>query len=71
MPNMLYRTDEQIAAELRSRIGYSTTQTAIAKELGISKAFLSEVLAGKKAVGKKVLKALGYQPVPYYRRVGS
>lgn len=68
MPSMIYRTDEQIAAELRSKIGYATTQTAMAEELGLSKAYLSEVLAGKKSVGKKILKALGYEPTPFYRR---
>ena len=65
---MQYRNDQYIAAELRGRINYATTQSEVAAELGVSTAYLSEVLAGKKNVGEKILKALGYDPQPYYRR---
>lgn len=65
---MQYRTDRYIVAELRGRINYATTQREIAAELGVSNGYLSEVLAGKKSIGEKILKALGYDPRPHYRR---
>lgn len=47
--------------ELRSRIVYGTTQGALAKEIGVSGAFLSMVLAGRKKPSAKVLQFLGIE----------
>ena len=62
-------SEAEIAEALRARISYRVSQTDLAKELGISHAHLSEVLAGKKRPGPVVLKAMGYDPAPYYCKV--
>ena len=59
---------DEIAEALRDRINYKTTQTDLAKQLGISHSHLSEVLGGKKKVGPVILKALGYDLTPHYRK---
>lgn len=59
---------DEIAEALRGRISYDTTQIDLAKELGISRSHLCEVLGGKKQLGPAILKALGYDPTPYYRK---
>ena len=63
-----FRSEDDVVADLRSRVTYEVGQNDIAAELGISQAAVSEVLAGKKGLGPKVLKALGYDPTPYYRK---
>jgi len=63
-----YKTSSQIAADLQSLITYEVTQRDLAKTLGVSTAYLSDILAGKRGAGPKVLKALGYGPEPHYRK---
>lgn len=63
-----YHSDREIVAGLRSRIKYDFGQVDLAKELKVSKAYISELLAGKRGVGERVLKALGYSPTPHYRK---
>ena len=64
-------SEAEIAEALRARISYRLSQTDLAKELGISHAHLSEVLSGKKRPGPRVLKAMGYDPTPYYCKAGA
>jgi antitoxin component HigA of HigAB toxin-antitoxin module len=61
-------SEPEIVEGLRARIGYRTNQTELAKELGISRSYLNEVLHGKKHLGAEVLKKLGYDPTPHYRK---
>lgn len=61
-------SEDEIAEALRDRINYRTTQTDLAKELGISRSYLCELLLGRKKVGPEVLRKLGYDPTPYYRK---
>jgi hypothetical protein len=42
---------------------------AFCQQAGISEQYLSDVLNGKRAVGKKILKWFGLERVVYYRRV--
>jgi transcriptional regulator with XRE-family HTH domain len=65
---MQYKTAAEIVAELRSRISYSMSQKDVAAEIGVTTGHLSDVLAGKKGIGAKITKALGYDPTPYFRR---
>jgi len=44
--------------ELRARLK-TASQRQVARDLGISSAYLSDVLANKRGVGDKILKALG------------
>ena len=52
---------------LRTRLK-GRTQTALADELGVSPAYLSDVLRGAKEPGKKILEPLGLYRVVTYRR---
>lgn len=64
----IFRTSRQIADGLRARIKYGVTQRDIAKELGISTAYLCDFLAGKREAGPTILKKLGFDTDPLYRR---
>jgi transcriptional regulator with XRE-family HTH domain len=48
----------QLRAELAKRCQHKTQQ-ALARELGVSVSYLSQVIRGRKAPGRKVLEALG------------
>lgn len=63
-----YKTSREIAADIQALISYDVTQKDVAKTLGVSQAYLCDVLAGKRGVGPRVLKALGYDITPRYRR---
>jgi transcriptional regulator with XRE-family HTH domain len=52
--------DTQILTKLRERCD-ATSQRAVAGELGISEAYLSDLLHGNRQPGPKVLQALGYK----------
>ena len=66
---MKFTSEPDIIDRLRDRIGYKRSQTKLAEELGISRSYLCELLAGAKVKpGPEILKALGYDPTPYYRK---
>ena len=44
------------------------TQKAMAKELGVSEAYFSDVMNGRRGMGTKILQALGYGLMPFYRK---
>jgi len=44
------------------------TQTAAARELGVSRAYLVDALAGRRAVGDKLLTALGIEKTVEYSK---
>ena len=58
-------------SELRKRLDKAGTQTALAKELGISKPYLSDILKGKRDPGPKVLAQLGIRRVVTFERIGD
>ncbi|MDE2472517.1 MAG: helix-turn-helix transcriptional regulator [Bradyrhizobium sp.] len=62
-----FKTSRQIASDLRAMISYDVNQGDIAKELRVSRAYLSEFLSGKREVSSAILEALGYDIEPLYR----
>lgn len=64
-----YLTLEQLRAHVRRQISGST-QAAYAKCCGISSAYLSDVLQGRREPGSKMLAALGFERVVTYKRSG-
>lgn len=64
-----FYSSEDIIDVLRGRIAGRGDQNNIAKTLGVSKGYVSDLLAGKKtAPGDAVLSGLGFDPTPHYRR---
>jgi Helix-turn-helix len=51
---------------LRRRLD-GKTQSALARELGIKRSYLSDILRGKRDAGPQVLRALGLTKVVTYR----
>ena len=54
-------TGKQLIEIIKSRIKYGVSQGYIAKQLGVSTGYLSDVLNGKRGIGEKIPKALGYE----------
>lgn len=63
-----YVTSRDIADGIKRQVGYSTTQRMIAVRLGVSDAYLSDFLSGRREVGPSILKALGYDTTPHYTK---
>ncbi|MDE2469618.1 MAG: helix-turn-helix transcriptional regulator [Bradyrhizobium sp.] len=51
-----FKTSRQIASDVRAMISYDVNQGDIAKELRVSRAYLSEFLSGKREVSSAILK---------------
>ncbi len=60
---MKQRNETQIRAMLAARVASAGSQVALAKSLGISPVYISDVLNGRRSPGKTLLKALGYRRV--------
>ncbi len=60
---MRYRNELQVRAMLVDRLHTAGTQTELAKELGVSPVYISDVLNGRRQPGKTLLRALGYRRV--------
>jgi len=58
------RTDMDVRAIIRSKA--KPTQAAWAKSNGISPAYVSDVIQGRREPGEKILKALGLKRVVSY-----
>ena len=65
MANSRLLTREKLIAKMRKRQG-RRTQKAFAAELGISEPFLSDIYAGKRDPGVKVLSKLGLASLTAY-----
>ena len=53
--------------ELRSKIikeAADASQSAVANRLGVSRAYISDIVAGKRRISKAVAGHYGYRPVP-------
>ncbi len=57
--------DEAVRTLRLSGVGY---QKRFAKKHGMSEAYLSDFLNGRRGAGQKILTALGYSPEAYYTR---
>lgn len=71
--SMNYRTDRELAAMIKAQIDRHIpgTQAAWAKQAGISQAYLSDFLQGKRGAGPAILKAIGFEPTPFYRKAAQ
>jgi hypothetical protein len=54
-------TEVDILKELQQKRIKTGTQKILANELGISSAFLSDVLQGRRKIGERIPSQLGYQ----------
>jgi predicted transcriptional regulator len=63
-----YKDDDDLRALVRNTVERTGTQQALAKEIGISKAYLCDFLKGNRGAGPAILSALGFEPKPYYRK---
>ena len=64
---MLYTTDDVLSA-IRTRVKKAGTQVRVAADLGVSPVYLSDVLAGRRAPGPTLLRALGYARAARFER---
>lgn len=60
-------TREQVLKRLRHLAGVYGSQKALAEHIGVSGAYLSDVLQGYRQPGPKILKALGIERNEAYR----
>lgn len=60
-------SESEVRERLRARMG-SKTMSALAKEMGISRAYLSRVLAGREAPGPIMLRFIGMKKLPPVNR---
>lgn len=59
-------TADAILARLRDMVATDGNQACVARRLGVTPQYLSAVLAGKKGLGDKIPRALGYTEVVRY-----
>lgn len=64
-------TKSELIEHLRQLLAEAGTQKELAARLGVSAAYLGDVLLGRKEPGKKLLAALGVERVVIYRRAGE
>jgi transcriptional regulator with XRE-family HTH domain len=65
---MAYLTDADVKELLLQRVERNMTRRALARELGVSETFLYDVLKGDRPVGPRILRKLGYDPTPHYKK---
>ena len=65
---MTYMTSRQIAESLKNKIRYHKTQRDLSRELGVSGSYLCDFLSGNREAGPLILKALGFDKTPRYKK---
>lgn len=66
---MAYLTDKDVKDLLQQRVERpNMTRRALARELGVSETFLYDVLKGPRPVGPRILRKLGFDPTPHYKK---
>ena len=60
---------KDVVAELEDLVFRLSTQKVLAQKIGISEAYLSDVIHGRREPGNKILSFLGYEKVVCYREV--
>jgi Helix-turn-helix len=60
---------EQLIAKLKQLVEKAGSQAALAKELGVSPSYLSDVLNGLRQPGISLLAPLGLESITEYRKV--
>lgn len=64
-------TKDELIQHLQQMIAQAGSQRELAIRLGVSAAYLGDVLHGKREPGSKLLKALGLERVVVYRKVSE
>ena len=64
----IYISDEEIVAVVKKQIGHSS-QKEWAEKAGISAAYLSDFLLGRRRPGPAILRGAGFSVTPYYRKL--
>jgi len=64
-------TRDELVKLLQQEVQRKGTQAALAKELGITAAYLGDVLNGKRMPGPTLLNALGFRRVITYEKAGK
>lgn len=62
-------THEKAIELIRHIIREHGSQSAVAKSLNISPAYLSDILNGKRAISEEVAKRLGYRRVVFFEKI--
>jgi DNA-binding transcriptional regulator YdaS (Cro superfamily) len=62
-------TDRELRTLLRAAIKAAGSQKAFAGLCGISPAYLTDILKGRRAMGPKILKQLGYRRTHSYEAI--
>lgn len=62
-----YLSEQELVEIAKAKIGHKT-QKDWAKASGISQAYLSDFLLRRRGAGPAILRALGFEPQPYYRK---
>lgn len=60
-------SEEEVLERLRALVTYNRKQADIAKQCGVSRAFLSAVLKGKKKPSQAILSLINVERVTAYR----
>ena len=64
-------TKPELIEHIRQLLAEAGTQKELAANLGVSAAYLGDVLLGRKEPGRKMLTALGVERVVIYRKAGE
>ena len=62
---------EQMRTRLRKAVNADGGQKAWALKNGVSPQYVSDCINGRRDIGEKISRALGYVPVTVYQRVGD
>lgn len=63
-----FKSEAEIVEQLRARISFVFKQKDLAAELSISQAYVSAILIGNRPLPARILKKLGYDAKPHYRK---
>lgn len=63
-----YKTEKDLAAELKRQLVERGAQAEWAKRAGVSAVYVSDFVNGRRTAGPAILRALGYEATPYYRK---
>ena len=61
-------TEEEARELIRDMVDTEGSQSAVAKQLGISASFVSDILAGSRKVSDRVAQKLGYSRVIMFEK---
>lgn len=62
-----YSSNRDLVSVARAKIG-RRKQAEWAKEIGVSAQYVNDFLRGRRDAGPALLRALGFEPTPYYRK---